>query len=72
MKTLEKHMQSLGDPTFSLPPKLATSVESQFQRQWKIMKIDFHYVGALLKPYLLGNNMIHDDVNAKDGIKWVL
>jgi hypothetical protein len=36
------------------------------------MKIDFHYVGALLKPYLLGNNMIHDDVNAKDGIKWVL
>jgi hypothetical protein len=36
------------------------------------MKIDFHYVGALFKPYLLGNNMIHDDVDAKDEIKRVL
>ncbi len=36
------------------------------------MKIDLHYVGALLNPYLLGNNMIHDDVDAKGGIKWVL
>ncbi len=36
------------------------------------MKIDLHYVGALFNPYLLGNNMIHDDVDAKGGIKWVL
>jgi len=36
------------------------------------MKIDPHYVGAHLNPYLLGNNMIHDNVNVKEGIKWVL
>ncbi len=36
------------------------------------MKTDLHYVGALLNPYLLGNNMIHDDVDEKGGIKWVL
>jgi hypothetical protein len=37
-----------------------------------MMKIDLHYVGALLNPYLLGNNMIHDDVDAKGEFKWVL
>ncbi len=72
MKTLEKHMQSLGDPPFSLPPKLASCVKSQFQHQWRMMKTNLHYVRAFLNPYLLGNNMIHDDVNAKEGIKRVL
>ncbi len=32
MKTLEKHMESLGDPPFSLPQESRTSVKSQFQR----------------------------------------
>jgi len=31
MKTLEKHVQSLGDSSFSLPLELASSAESQFQ-----------------------------------------
>jgi hypothetical protein len=64
MKTLEKHVQSLRDPPFSLPPKLTSCAESQFQHQWKMMKTNLHYVGAFLNPYLLGNNMIHDDVDA--------
>jgi hypothetical protein len=73
MRTLEKHVQSLGDSLFSLPLKLASSVESQFQRRWRdMMKTDLHYVGALFNPYFLGNNMIRDNVNAKEGIKWVL
>jgi len=62
----------LGDPPFSLPLKLASSVKSQFQCQWRMMKIDLHYALAFLNPYLLGNNMIHDDVDAKEGIKHVL
>jgi hypothetical protein len=70
MKTLEKHVQSLENPPFSLPPKLASHVESQFQCLWRMMKTNLHYVGALLNPYFLGNNMIHDDVDAKEGIKY--
>jgi hypothetical protein len=69
MNTLEKHVQSMGEPPFSLLLELANSVKSQFQHQWRMMKIDLHYVGAFLNPYILGNNMIHDDVNAKEGIK---
>jgi hypothetical protein len=69
MKTLEKHVQSLGNPPFSLPPKLASDVESQFQFRWRMVKTNLHYVGAFLSPYLLRNNMIHDDVDAKEGIK---
>jgi hypothetical protein len=37
-----------------------------------MMKTYLHYVRALLNPYLVGNNMIHDDVDAKEGIKQVL
>jgi hypothetical protein len=36
------------------------------------MKTDLHYVGAFFNPYFLGNNMIHDDVNAKEEIKRIL
>jgi hypothetical protein len=69
---LEKHVKSLGDPSFSLPLELASSTECQFQCWWRMMKTNLHYVGALLNPYFLGNNLIHDDVNAKEGIKHVL
>jgi hypothetical protein len=43
MKTLEKHVLSLGDPPFSLPLELASTIESQFQRQWRMRKTDLHY-----------------------------
>jgi hypothetical protein len=72
MKTLDKHMQSLRDPPFSLSPKLVSNVENQFQHQWRMMKTYIHYAKALFNPYILGNNWIHDNVNVKDGIKHVL
>jgi hypothetical protein len=53
MKTLEKHVQSLGNPPFSLPPKLVCNVESQFQLWWRMVKTNLHYVGTFLNPYLL-------------------
>jgi hypothetical protein len=53
IKTLEKHMESLGDPPFSLPQELAIAIKSQFQHQWRMMKINLHYVGAILTPIFL-------------------
>jgi hypothetical protein len=62
----------IREPTIFITNKISSHVESQFQRQWRMMKTNLHYVGALLNPYLLGNNMIHDDVDAKEGIKEVV
>jgi len=37
-----------------------------------MMNTNFHYVGAFLNPYIFGNNWIHKNVDAKEGIKCLL
>ncbi len=37
-----------------------------------MLTVDLHYAGAFLKPYLLGEACLHDDVDANEALNKVL
>jgi hypothetical protein len=67
MKNLEKHVLSLRNPPFNLAHNLATLAEEDFYSRWRMMTTDLHHAGAILNPYLLDDNVVHEDAAVKSG-----
>ena len=51
---------------------MADPMEDAFYNRWTIVKIDLHYVGALLNPYLLQDKELADDNDSLIRYKKVL
>jgi len=72
MKNLRDHVYSLKNPPFLLDPVVATRYEKNFNSHWQLMRIDLHYAGALLNPYLKGVPEIQNDEHAKGALNRVI
>jgi hypothetical protein len=60
-RNLEKHVVSLRGKSFMLDHDMADPMEDVFYNHWTMVKIDLHYVGALLNPYLLHDKELADN-----------
>ena len=58
---LKKHVLSLKGEPFRLDHDMANARENVFSNCWTMVRIDLHYVGALLKLYLLHDKELTDD-----------
>ena len=52
MNNMKKHVFSLRDNPFYVPPRVATHLEESFVKRWAMVRTDLHLAGALLNPYL--------------------
>ena len=65
MNNLRKHIFRLRYPPFLLTPAIAEEIEENFIKRWDMMLMDFHYVRAMLNPYLRGYMELQQNGEAK-------
>ena len=65
INNLKRYFFSLWDPYFNLPTSMATCLEAQFMHRWDMMLTDFHYISALLNPFLMNVMEIQNNGTAK-------
>jgi hypothetical protein len=71
-RNLEKHVVSLRDEPCRLYHYMADPMEDAFYNRWTMVKIDLHYAGALLNPYLLYDKELADNSDSLIACKKVL
>jgi hypothetical protein len=71
-RNLEKHVVSFRGEPFRLDHDMADPMEDAFYNRWIMVKIDLHYAGALLNPYLLHDKELANDCDSFIAFKRVL